>query len=634
MFFLDLQERANESPTAALGALDLLAKLAPQPFRAQDAKRALTTAAMRSIKRLPASEARELLYLLCRRLEENSFKQEQDLEAEIRDLVEQLITNDPQQGIIDANLLAARHAEAAPSLFMLGVSDGIVKLFRSKSANSSLFLEHPKFVERLVPYRPEIPALILSSTGVTDRDRVLLSIVEWCRAEQSSDVRDALRRSLLPEVKRPGDAPLVEELLRDLRVDDAGEICDFIETRDVFRLEPLSDIVGRLVGERHPYAVRQWSRAHSWNSYQIANVIAAGYPSTANGLTEVLAEESSESASKSLVLAAFIDRASLYSVPSWLIAFFEGNLSCWELLLESLNDETVSDLVIKLVRGGVRRSAIARVAGARQMLGTIGGKAANHVREHAIRQLLADYFETFCDIGEVKLWFEESWVVETLAHIGVDSVDAMFTDRLVGSPAAWICAWKVVENIPDVVAFENKDFVQEIIAVLLRNRPSEWPVAASDSWQHLLSRLSWDRIQIDLCTQALHFALENRRYPLAGIVAETFYLVHETAMGRRPKKGLWFTWGFDSWDEAKDLRRSLVNSFLHSDWPSSHFALSAREPWLLRKLCTRMLRQWGGSQYLESAYMGLKKLSSHKAQQLAPILHQILQEPEITEDWD
>lgn len=634
MFFLELLERAGESPTAALGALDLLAKLAPQPFRALDEKRALTAAALRSIKILPSSEARELLYLLCRRLEENPFKQGQDLEAEVRDLVERLISNDPEQGIIDANLLLARHAEAAPSLFMLGVSDATVKLLGSKSTGVSLFLERPKLVERVIPYRPEIPALILNLTGITDRDRVVLSIVDWCRADQSSGVRDALRWPLLLEVIGPGDAPLVEELLRDLKADEAGKVCDFIEKRDVFRQGPLLATVSRLAGERHPDAVRLWSRTHSWNSYQLANLIAAGYPSTVDGLAEVLAEENSDSANWSQVLAAFIDRVSLYSLPSWLITVLEENLTCWELLLRGLNDDAVSDVVIRLIRGGVRRSAIARAPDALRMLATTCGHASSNVRVYAVRQLVADYFETFCDIGKVKLWFDEPWVVEALAHIGVDSVDGMITDRLFNSPGSWICAWKIVEILPDVVAFENKDFVQELIATLLRNRPPDWSVEASDSWQHLLSKLSWDRIQIDLCTQALHFAFENRRYPLAGIVAETFYPVHETAMGSRPKKGLWFAWGFDSWDEAKDLRRSLVNSFLHSDWPSSHFALAARERWLLRKLCTRMLRQWGGSKYLESAHMGLKKLSSHRAQQLAVILHQILQEPGITEDWD
>jgi hypothetical protein len=73
MFFLDLQERAAESPTAALGALDLLSKLASQSPYAQEQKRALTVATMRSIKGLPPPEALELLYLLCMRLEEESF---------------------------------------------------------------------------------------------------------------------------------------------------------------------------------------------------------------------------------------------------------------------------------------------------------------------------------------------------------------------------------------------------------------------------------------------------------------------------------------------------------------------------------------------------------------------------------
>lgn len=105
-------------------------------------------------------------------------------------------------------------------------------------------------------------------------------------------------------------------------------------------------------------------------------------------------------------------------------------------------------------------------------------------------------------------------------------------------------------------------------------------------------------------------------------------------MDDQSNRGPWFLWGFGGWDKAKDLRRSLVESFRESDWPPYYFALAAREPWLLRKLCKRMLRQWKGHQFLESAYTGLQKLSNPKNQKLITVLHQIVQNPEIAEDWD
>ena len=48
-----------------------------------------------------------------------------------------------------------------------------------------------------------------------------------------------------------------------------------------------------------------------------------------------------------------------------------------------------------------------------------------------------------------------------------------------------------------------------------------------------------------------------------------------------------------------------------------------------------MLRQWKGSEFLQSAYAGVKKSPSPEARILEPILHQILQHPdELNEDWD
>jgi hypothetical protein len=106
-------------------------------------------------------------------------------------------------------------------------------------------------------------------------------------------------------------------------------------------------------------------------------------------------------------------------------------------------------------------------------------------------------------------------------------------------------------------------------------------------------------------------------------------------MRDKENQGPWWLWGFVSWDKAKDLRRSLVDSFVQSDWPPFFFALAAREPWLLRKLCKRMLRQWKGRQFLESAYSNLKKLSGSEAGHLTTVLSQILQDPDaIEEEWD
>jgi hypothetical protein len=99
-----------------------------------------------------------------------------------------------------------------------------------------------------------------------------------------------------------------------------------------------------------------------------------------------------------------------------------------------------------------------------------------------------------------------------------------------------------------------------------------------------------------LCAQALHFAFEHRQLPLAAVVAETFYPVHAAAMKDDQNRAHWWSWGFGSWDKARDLRRSLVDSFVQSDCPPYYFVLAAREPWLLKKLCKRMLRQWKGGQ--------------------------------------
>jgi hypothetical protein len=177
--------------------------------------------------------------------------------------------------------------------------------------------------------------------------------------------------------------------------------------------------------------------------------------------------------------------------------------------------------------------------------------------------------------------------------------------------------------------------VHGFVACLLQARTDSWTSAIADDWCSLLSRVSTrDELQLDLCSQALHFALEHRYLPLGSVVAASFYPVHDAAMRDSSERRSWFGWGFSDWDKAKDLRRSLVESFLRSSWEPKDFALAASEPWLLKKLCNRMRRQWGGPEYIQRAYLGVVKESAPNAQQLAKVLSQYLADPDQYEDWD
>lgn len=635
LFFLELKDRARESPTAALGALDLLETLAPKPFEAQRERCALAVAAMRSVTDLVPLEALELVYLLCRRLQGHPFTPGQDLQVEIRSAIHRLIENNPEQGIKEADSLISRHEDAAPKLFMLGIGDALMALLASGSVAPSLVVEHQTLTERLIGDRPELAGAILRSSGQVDRKRIISSLVESCRAEQASGVRPALRSSLLSEIAKSADAPLLEELLRDLGSEEVSQVCDLVESRGESWSGALIAVVGRLVGERQPFSVRQWAQTHSWSTHEAATIIAASYPTTADGLKEFFNTELLHAPNQPLLLAAFIERASAFSPPAWLLSHFQSDLRSWELLLQGINDGVVSDAIATLVRRGLGRSPIARVRNAARLIAGAKGKDSNVVKEYVIRQLLADYLDLVCDTGTVKLWFEESWVAEALTHIRADSIRAMLAEQLKRSPSCWALVWNLIENFPNTVAFNNERLVHEIISALLQSHSGQWTVAAANSWEHLLARISsGDRVRVNLCAQALHFALEHRRLPLASVVAETFYPVHEAAMDDQPNRGPWFLWRFSSWDKAKDLRRSLVDAFLQSDWPPPYFVLSAREPWLLRKLCNRMLRQWKGHEFLESAYAGLKKLASPQNSELASVLKQIIRNPEAVEEWD
>ena len=184
----------------------------------------------------------------------------------------------------------------------------------------------------------------------------------------------------------PGDAPLVAELLRDLAVDEVPLVCEVIDTHQTYGCGPLAALTSKLVAERYPDAVRHWSRTQAWSSCQAATVIAATYSATAEGLGELLAADVSISDYSPLLVAAFLDRVAPYSPPEWLRSTLGAEPQLWEVLLRDFSKQMVVDVVSRLVRGGLRRSAIARAPNAAEMLGLSSAKGIDVVQEHAVTQ--------------------------------------------------------------------------------------------------------------------------------------------------------------------------------------------------------------------------------------------------------
>lgn len=205
--------------------------------------------------------------------------------------------------------------------------------------------------------------------------------------------------------------------------------------------------------------------------------------------------------------------------------------------------------------------------------------------------------------------------------------------RTIGSEhfhQAWLGAWKTLEAVSACVP-DMGGAILEICGLLLWRRPIPWPAEIADVWRRLLSTPSRDPSRHEAaCAQALRFCFDNVGLPLGPVVAETFFTVHAAALKDQARRS-WDVFGWTNWDKGGELRRRLVDAFLSGSWEPHWFVFAAAQPWLLRKLCKRMLRQWKGQALLERAF---ERLRAYPPMPLTHELADILRDPDYAVDWD
>jgi len=295
---------------------------------------------------------------------------------------------------------------------------------------------------------------------------------------------------------------------------------------------------------------------------------------------------------------AFAERA-VCSGALWCHERFARDATFWSVILDApLEASAVALLSQALAR--LPRTAIARVAEAPERLSAF----PSAVRDHAIAQWGIDWIEDGAAASEPAVWLRQKWVA---ARLEADPmlVGQYVVTRKKWSAESWLRAWKLAAALP--LSERWVTTVPEIIDRLLEKRPQKWEPAASQDWAAVLEALSvrpW--LHLEMCSRALQYCFEHPRTALSRVVAAAFFTVHAAALEQRPLSS-WGMFAFLDWDRGLELRRQLVNAFCQGYWAPEDFVLAAREPWLLRKLCRRMLRQWRGHQLLENAYEALAK---------------------------
>jgi hypothetical protein len=90
------------------------------------------------------------------------------------------------------------------------------------------------------------------------------------------------------------------------------------------------------------------------------------------------------------------------------------------------------------------------------------------------------------------------------------------------------------------------------------------------------------------------------------------------------------------WDKGKDLRITLIDSFLRSQWvwAPGDLAIAASRAGILRKIFKRLLRKPGGDSYVRAMHADLDQRTNTDVITVRNDLDALIRDPDFYEEWD
>jgi hypothetical protein len=614
--YLDLRARSETTAMAAVGALDVLGTLNLPSAAIDPDITAFVKEAVRAAMTLRGRDALEVLYLLAERTAGRATDAGNDIRAAVRGLV---LNGD--ELLVWADQLVVQRSGGAPLAFVGGVADAIPSRLEVEAGAAAQVLKLSGFGRLLSLSFPEVLHALLNAARIAHLDDASEVLIEWCAQVYERPARSALRAHLLPFLTSD-ELRLGRELLRDITAAEAIPLCEAIEGGPSADDVAVARLYAEALCELPAPVIEEWARRTKVTTYFAAYVLALSVPLVEGTVDSLLARKGERKAS--LTIATFVERA-VQKGADWWQQRLGRDEALWSVMLGEALDKDIA-AVLEYLLARTARSAIAHVPGARVRLAT----APIRIQEHVVKHWAIDWIEDGGEEGEFELWLHERWVRERLQQD-----PALATQFLAGQtemlPDPWVRAWRLVGSFPvsDRWCSRAVDAIQQLV----RRRPRIWLVRASDEWQHVIEMLGeWPRVHLEACTRALEFCFEHPEAQLGPVVAASFFSVHAAALEVRSASILGI-FAFLEWDRGQELRRRLVTAFCQGTWPAEYFILAAREAWLLKKLCRRMRRQWGGTQLLQRAYDTLAG-DPEARPELVDTLRRALLSQDSVEDWD
>lgn len=640
-----LMKDTSAAPQVFVGAMDLVESLAKDRDAAVVSKQRVAVRAVRTAREAgdPASGL-ECLRLIDDRLRRTSFSRVQDaVGPALLDAVSAHTRKFPEITVQSA-LRPPAGVNLKESWFGRGLLQGFRTLARDEPDKLLVLRNAPGVAGHILTAEPEVGAAFIRAAAARRGDRdTRADLLRWLVGVQDHESRSNLRASLVPMLGSD-DVDILAELLKDLRAEEVGVMLDALwhQTRQ-FEPSGIRDLVIGQIARGHPSETRVWTRRLSQWTPIVAHVFAATYPPTRQGLLELLDGDKGSlgGGQRAEAVAAFMQGLGPGRYPYWLTDLAREQPSLLSTLLDAAasSSPTVIEQTQKLLSEAPNLPVAHSPSLLRQVLDSSQQPYFGTLLDVTMRSLVPGCVAGLVSEAVSRPFQEDRAVVSWFHTVEPRDLKSLVTRDTWSSTVHWFNAWRWTAIAPEAVYAREPTLLPELINALSQSHHSEWSQQISDMWSQILRRSRSEshslRTRLVLCVQALKFSFDNNRLPLGPVVVEAFHDVYAavTESSTSPLEAAPLFSIFD-WDKGKELRRELVDSFLHSQWPPGDLVLAVADVRLLRKIFKRLMKKHDGERYAQAALADLELRTDQNATKLARALRDMLAKPDFYEEWD
>jgi hypothetical protein len=640
----ELRKRIPTSPTAGVGLMDVVAAMAPGESEALEVKRDALALALGTVKSMQnVKEALTCFFLISERLSRPSFKgSAAGLFPDVFASVASRTVEEPECALKAGESLFVSIDSIHNSAFAKGVMLGLSEIGTKTPERLDVLQHSPAIAPYIILEEPLIAQHYLRGmTTLGYTAKASEDLVSWISSVAPNEsIRKRFRSVLLPHVYSEEEAPLVEELLRDVPNEEVFQVLEILcGSQCPLRFRRISQVASERLSMSYPTSVRSWAHATtSWNT-PAAAVVAATYSRDLDGLKQLQNEPLMHSRRGSEILGAFVDSLGVDRLPLWFKNYLREDASLFVPLL-ALGAETPNALsaTIGNVLNEIRDIPIARKSCLLDQIAVFADCpfGANLI-DQSMRSALGNFLIGDIDLTACKAWQDTVWGLRWLLDTHGYDLKSLITRPLYNNSTAWERAWSWLADIPQDIFQRTPLTVLEIVQGLISSI-YPWTPNAVLPWVKVLRRARNEAersVYLRICAHALEFAFKHPKASVGALVIETFQPVYDCiALSKDAPPEVDRQFGVFGWDKGKELRKDLIYSFMHSQWRPGDLVLSVRDDVLFRKIFKRIMRQYGGEAYVGAMVQDLRQREDAASKTSLAGLRQLVDKPDFNEDWD